>query len=66
LQRDVDHKAVRCGAMPVVLAGLEEHAVAGAYFFDRSSLALAAPYALSHEDSLAQGVSYARRYERPE
>lgn len=41
LDRDVDHEAVWCGAVPVVLAGLEEHTVAGADDLDGAALALA-------------------------
>jgi hypothetical protein len=39
----VDHEAVRRGAVPVVLSGLEEHAVAGPDGLDRAALALAEP-----------------------
>ena len=42
LHGEVDHEAVRGGAVPVVLAGLEEDAVAGADDLDRPALALAA------------------------
>jgi hypothetical protein len=34
VEREVDHEAVGRGAMPVVLVGLEEHAVAGTQDFD--------------------------------
>src|ERR1700748_3049912 len=37
LHRDVRHKAVRSGAVPVVLARLEEHAVTGADHLHRSA-----------------------------
>ena len=50
LHRDVRHEAVRGGAVPVVLAGLEEHAVAGADLLDRPVLALAEADALGDED----------------
>src|SRR5205085_10051925 len=41
LHGDVDHEPVGGGAAPVVLTGLEEHAVAGTDFLDRVALALA-------------------------
>ena len=41
--------------MPVILARLEEHAVAGADDFDGSALALAEADALGDEDGLACG-----------
>ena len=41
LHGDVNHEAVRSGPVPVVLAGLEEHAVAGPDHLDRSALSLA-------------------------
>src|SRR5579875_4082556 len=53
LDRDVNHEAVRDGAMPVVLARLEEHAVAGADHLGRGALALAEPDPLGDEDRLA-------------
>src|SRR3954468_21780231 len=53
LHGDVGHEAVRRGAVPVVLAGLEEHAVAGADDLDRPALALAPADALGDEDRLA-------------
>jgi len=37
----VGHEAVRGGAVPVFLAGLEEHAVTRADHLDRSAAALA-------------------------
>ena len=49
------HEAVGRGAVPVVLAGLEEHAVAGADLLDRAAFALAATDALGDEDRLADG-----------
>src|SRR4051794_14160685 len=52
LHRDVDHEAVGRGAVPVVLAGLEEDAVAGADLLDRTALALAQADAFGHEDRL--------------
>jgi hypothetical protein len=51
---DVGHEAVRGGAVPVVLAGLEEDAVAGADLLDRAALALAEADALGDEDGLAR------------
>src|SRR5215218_2324931 len=56
LHGDVDHEAVRRGAVPVVLAGLEEHAIAGPDLFDRAAFALAEADALSDEDRLAVRV----------
>src|SRR3954452_24241912 len=56
LHGDVGHEAVWGGAVPVVLAGLEEHAVAGADLFDRAAFALAAADALGDEDRLAVRV----------
>src|SRR5215213_11992239 len=41
LHREVRHEAVGDGAVPVVLAGLEEHALARADHLDRSVAALA-------------------------
>ena len=56
LHGDVDHEAVGGGAVPVVLAGLEEHAIAGADGLDRPTLALARADALGDEDRLAERV----------
>ena len=56
LHGDVGHEAVGSGAMPVVLARLEEDAVAGADRLDRSALALTLADALGDEDRLAVGV----------
>src|SRR5215218_5571783 len=56
LHGDVDHEAVRRGAVPVVLARLEEDAVAGADDLDRAALALAQADALRHPERLAEGV----------
>src|SRR3954447_1985953 len=56
LHRDVGHEAVRCGAVPVVLATLEEDAVAGADRLDGAALALAEADALGDEDRLAVRV----------
>src|SRR4051794_33210340 len=56
LHGDVEHEAVRRGAVPVVFAGLEEDAVAGADDLDRPALALAPADALGDEDRLPVGV----------
>src|SRR4051794_10355957 len=53
LHGDVDHEAIRGGAVPVVLSRLEEDAVAGADDLDGAALALAEPDALGDEDRLA-------------
>src|SRR4051812_24370286 len=52
LHGEVSHEAVRGGAVPVVLARLEENAVAGADLLDRPGLALAQADALGDEDRL--------------
>src|SRR5262245_15724282 len=54
--REVGHEAVGGGAVPVVLAGLEENAVAGVDLLDRSAAALAPADALGDVDGLAVGV----------
>src|SRR5215217_2087292 len=56
LHREVGHEAGGRGAVPVVLARLEEHAVTGVDDLDRPSAALAAPDALGDVDGLAEGV----------
>src|SRR4051812_10671299 len=56
LHGEVDHEAVGGGAVPVVLAGLEEDAVAGADLFNRAAFALAAADALGDVDRLAVRV----------
>src|ERR671921_854977 len=56
LHRKVGHEAVWGGAVPVVLAGLEEHPVARADHLDRSAAALAEADALGDVDGLAVGV----------
>src|SRR3954453_13651339 len=56
LHGDVGHEAVRGGAVPVVLTGLEEHAVAGTDDLDGAALALAEADALGDEDRLAMRV----------
>jgi hypothetical protein len=55
LHGEVDHEAALRGTVAVVLAGLEEEAVAGADDLDRVSLALAEADALADEDRLAVG-----------
>src|SRR4051794_22829558 len=56
LHGDVHHEAVGRRAVPVVLAGLEEHAVAGADLLDRAAFALAEPDAFGDEDRLSVRV----------
>ena len=52
LHRDVGHESGGCGAVPVVLARLEEDAVSGADDLDRTALALAETDALGDPDRL--------------
>ena len=54
--REVGHEAVGRGAVPVLLAGLEEDAVAGTDDLDRPAAALATADALGDEDRLAVGM----------
>jgi hypothetical protein len=56
LHGDVHHEAAGRGAVPVVLARLEEHAVTGSDGVDRPALTLAQADALGDEDRLAVGV----------
>ena len=56
LHRYVGHEAVRGGAVPVDLAGLEEDAVARADRLDEAAAALAEPHALGDVDGLPEGV----------
>ena len=56
LHGDVGHEAGWGGAVPVVLAGLEEDAVAGADDLDGAALAPAKADALGDEDGLTVGV----------
>src|SRR5829696_6154191 len=56
LHGDVDHEAVGRGAVPVVLAGLEEDAVAGPDLLKGAALALAQADAFGDEDRLAVRV----------
>src|SRR4051794_13767523 len=60
LYRDVDHEAVRRRAVPVVLVGLEEDAVARADDLHLAALALAEADALGDEDRLAVRVGVPR------
>src|SRR3954453_7076906 len=53
---DVRHEARRRGAVPVVLAGLEEDAVAGSDDLDRAAFALAEADAFGDPDRLAERV----------
>src|SRR3954454_18642719 len=53
LDRDVGHQPGGCGAVPVVLTGLEEDAVAGADHLDLAALALAEADAFGEPDRLA-------------
>src|SRR5215213_3730162 len=53
LHGDVDHEAVRRGAVPVVLARLEEDAVAGPDELDLPAFPLAEADALDDEDRLS-------------
>jgi hypothetical protein len=53
LDRDVHHEPVRRGAVPVVLSGLEEDAIAGADDLDRATFALTETDTLGDEDRLA-------------
>jgi hypothetical protein len=52
----VGHGAAGGGAMPVVLARLEEYPVAGSYDLDRTTAALAQSETLGNVDGLAVGV----------
>src|SRR5215217_2131603 len=60
LHRYVGHEAVRRRAVPVVLARLEEHRVAGPDDLDLSAAALAEPYALGNVGGLPEGVGVPR------
>src|ERR1044071_573469 len=57
LHREVRHQACGCGTVPVVFAGLEEDAVAGADDLDVAALALAEADAFGDPDRLAERVS---------
>src|SRR3954449_400980 len=61
LHGDVGHEAVGGGAVPVVLAGLEEDAVAGPDDLDRAALALAEAGTLGDVDGLAVRMGVPRR-----
>ena len=54
--REVGHEPVRRGAVPVVLAGLEEHAVARPDDLDGAAAALAATDPVEHVDRLSDGM----------
>src|SRR5829696_6929444 len=58
--REVGHEAVRGGAVPVVFARLEEHAVAGADDLNRPATVLAEADALGDVDGLAVRVGVPR------
>ena len=53
---EVDHESVWGGAVPVLLVGLKEDAIAGADLFDRPAAALTAADAFGDEDRLAERV----------
>src|SRR5947209_18535777 len=55
-QREVRHEARPRGAVPVVLARLEEHAVAGADHLDRAAAALREADTLGDPDGLGVRV----------
>ena len=59
--RKVGHEAVWGGAVPVVLAGIEEDPVTGSDDLDRPAAALCAADALRDVDSLAVGMGVPRR-----
>src|SRR5437868_4783975 len=61
LHRDVRHQPCRRGAVPVVLAGLEEDAVAGPNHVDRAAFALAEADAFGDPDRLAERVGVPSR-----
>src|SRR4051794_22830898 len=61
LNRDVCHEPRRRCAVPVVLTGLEEDAVAGTDHLDLAALALAEADALRDPDRLAVRVRVPRR-----
>ena len=61
LYREVRHEAVGCGAVPVILCGLEEHTVSSTDDLDRAALALAEPDAFGDIDRLPEGMGMPRR-----
>src|SRR5829696_3209681 len=65
LHRYVGHEAVRRGAVPVVLSGLEEHRVVGPDDLDLSAAALAEPHALGNVDGLPEGVGLCHAVRAP-
>src|SRR6266508_679363 len=58
--RDVGHETVRGGAVPMLLARLEEHAVTGPDHLDRAAAALREADAFGDEDRLPVGVGVPR------
>src|SRR5277367_2260390 len=60
LHRNVSHETVGGSAVPVVLAGLEEHAVTGIDDLDRAAATLRAPDTVNYVDRLAVGVRMPR------
>jgi hypothetical protein len=60
LHGEVGHEAVGSGAVPVVFAGLEVHAVAGADDLDRPAAAVAEADAFGDVDGLAIWVGVPR------
>src|SRR5947208_10632598 len=60
LHRDMRHEPLRRSAVPVILARLEEDAIAGPDHFDRPGFALAETDAFRHPDRLAVRVRVPR------
>src|SRR6202020_190965 len=60
LNREVGHEAIGSGTVPMLLPGLEAHAIAGPDLLDRATPVLAAPDALDHVDGLAARVGVPR------
>lgn len=56
LHGDVGHEAIRRGALSVVLAGGEGHAISDPQDLDRAALALARTVAVGDQDRLTVGV----------
>src|SRR5215212_8774906 len=56
VEREVDHEAAGAGAVPVLLAGLEEDPITRADQLDRPATALAETDALGDVDRLAERV----------
>jgi hypothetical protein len=59
--REVGHEAVGSGAVPVLLTGLEEHAVTWSHDLDRLATALTQADSLGDADGLAVRMSVPRR-----